>query len=313
MTPVVHDSAYPSTYAGRVLPRIALCAHATPTLAETISLAREVAGPVCIEYSFDPGNLSSALRDAEAIHRLADRDVEMRYHFPLGRFELANLDESSADEALVQFLSATDIVAKSGGRYLTVHAALHGGAHEYPVFARTKERLQALVEHGREVGVTVCLENLYWGLTSEPEHFADLVEFADAAVTLDVGHAVSSETARAGTTTGAEFAQTLAPRIVGAHVYDREDPHHIAPTDLERIGDTLAVLLSETACRWWVIELFSAKEIRSTRGMLLSLLHGRFGDGRLTLPLAPLEGGHQLGEGRPNALGDLIGARLGQA
>jgi sugar phosphate isomerase/epimerase len=275
VTSPANESAHSPTYAGRMLPRIALCAHATPTLAETISLAHEEAGPVCIEYSFDPGNLSAALRDAETIHRLADRDVEMRYHFPLGTFELANLDESLAEDALAQFLSATDIVAKSGGRYLTVHAALHGGAHEYPVFARTKERLRVLVEYGRAVGVTVCLENLRWGLTSEPEHFVDLVEFADAAVTLDVGHAVSSEAAHAGTTTGAEFAQMLAPRIVGAHVYDREDPHHIAPTDLERIGDTLAVLLGETACRWWVIELFSADEIRSTRGMLLSLLHGR--------------------------------------
>jgi sugar phosphate isomerase/epimerase len=258
-----------------MLPRIAICAHATPTLPEAVSLAGEVAGPICIEYSFDPSNLAIAQRDSEAIRRLAERDVELRYHFPLGRFELANLDEDSATEALGQFLSAVDIVSRSGGRYLTVHAALHGGAHEYPVFERTKDRLRELVEHGNEVGVTVCLENLRWGLTSEPEHFVDLVEAADSAVTLDVGHAVSSETARAGITTGAEYARLLAPRIVGAHVYDREDPHHIAPTNLDRIGDTLRVLLGETTCRWWVIELFSDAEIRSTRELLLSMLAER--------------------------------------
>jgi len=254
-----------------MFPRIAICAHATPTLAETISLAQEAAGPVCIEYSFNPSDLPAVLSDSAAIRRLAGRDVELRYHFPLGRYELADLDESAAADALVQFLSAVELVARSGGTYLTVHAALHGGAHEYPVFDRTKERLRTLVERGREVGVTVCLENLRWGLTSEPQHFVDLVEFADSAVTLDVGHAVSSETARAGSVTGAEYAHMLAPRIVGAHVYDREDPHHIAPTDLDRIGDTLRVLLEETACRWWVIELFSAEEIRSTRALLLSL------------------------------------------
>jgi hypothetical protein len=90
-----------------------------------------------------------------------------------------------------------------------------------------------------------------------------------------VGHAVSSETAHAGITTGAEYARLLAPRIVGAHVYDREDPHHIAPTNLDRIGDTLRVLLGETTCRWWVIELFSDAEIRSTRELLLSMLAER--------------------------------------
>ena len=270
-------------YAESMLPRLAICAHATPTLAGTISLAREASGPVCIEYSFNPSDLSAALGDSAAIHRLAGDDVEIRFHFPLGRYELADLDEASADEALERFFSAIELVAKCGGTYLTIHAALHGGAHQYPVFARTKQRLRLLVERGHEVGVTVCIENLRWGLTSEPERFLELVEFADAAVTLDVGHAVSSETALARITTGAEFARMLAPRIVGAHVYDREDPHHIAPTDLDRIGDTLRVLLDETACRWWVIELFSAAEIRSTRALLLPLL-------REGLPGQPLGG-----------------------
>jgi sugar phosphate isomerase/epimerase len=203
---------------------------------------------------------------------LAGPKLELRYHFPLGRYEIADLDEGSADEALTQFLVAVDIVAKCGGKYLTVHAALHSGAHDYPVFARTKERLRQLVEFGHELDVTVCLENLRWGLTSEPEHFVELVEFADAAVTFDVGHGVSSETAHSGRMTGEEYARLLAPRIVGAHIYDREDPHHIAPTDLARIGDTLQVLQRETSCRWWVIELFSAEEIRSTRQLLLSFL-----------------------------------------
>jgi sugar phosphate isomerase/epimerase len=258
-----------------MLPRLAICAHATPTLTEAVSLAGELPGALCIEYSFDPSNLTEALRDSAAIRRMTRRDVELRYHFPLGRFELANLDEDSAAEALGEFLSAVDLVAKCGGRYLTVHAALHSGAHEYPVLERTKERLAELVERGNEVGVTVCLENLRWGLTSEPEHFVELVEAADSAVTLDVGHAVSSDTAKSGAISGAEYARMLAPRIVGAHVYDREDPHHIAPTDLNRIGDTLSVLLDETACRWWVIELFTADEIRSTRELLLSMLAPR--------------------------------------
>ena len=255
-----------------MLPRLALCAHATPTLAETISLAREVPGPVCIEYSFDTGDLRRALSDSDSLHDLAGSDFELRYHFPLGRFELANLDDDAAEVAFGQFVSATDIVARCGGRYMTVHAALHSGAHEYPVFECTQDRLRRLVDHGRERGVEICLENLRWGLTSEPEHFIALAEAADSAVTLDVGHAVSSDVATSGGVSGAEFARMLAPRIVAAHVYDREDPHHIAPTDLDRIGDTLRVLLDESACRWWVIELFDADEVRSTRALLRGML-----------------------------------------
>ncbi|MEI8080446.1 MAG: TIM barrel protein [Actinomycetes bacterium] len=255
-----------------MLPRLAICAHAAPTLTETIALASERPGPVCVEYSFDPNDLTKALRDSDTMRELAAADIELRYHFPLGPLELANLDEEAGETALEHFMSAVEITARCGGQYMTVHAALHGGAHECAVFEQTKDRLGRLVEYGREAGVVVCLENLRWGLTSEPAHFIELVEAADSAVTLDVGHAVSSDTALTGLIGGAEFARMLAPRIVGAHVYDREDPHHIAPTDLDRIGDTLRVLLDESACRWWVIELFSADEIRTTRALLSGML-----------------------------------------
>jgi sugar phosphate isomerase/epimerase len=206
------------------------------------------------------------------LRSVAEGDIEIRYHFPLGHVELAAMDPDLGDEALKQFKAAVDVLTHAGGRYLTVHAALHTGAQEFPVYSQAKARLRALVEYGLSQGVTVCLENLRWGLTSQPRHFMDLVAGSGAAVTFDVGHAVSSDIATTGETSGADFARMMAPRIVGAHVYDREDPHHIAPTDLVSIGPTLKVLLAETLCEWWVIELFSAEEVRSTRQLLLDFL-----------------------------------------
>jgi sugar phosphate isomerase/epimerase len=257
----------------RMIPSLAICGHATPALIETAELALEVPGqPLCVEYSFDPENVRSALEDTRFLRTLAPESAEIRFHFPLGHIELADLDPDAGERALSRFFSAVEVVAEAGGEFLTVHAALPMGAHEFKVFGETKDRLRRLVEFGRDRGVTVALENLRWGLTSHPRHFIDLVEWSGSAVTLDVGHAVSSDVAESGAYSGAEFARLVAPRIVGAHVYDREAPHHIAPTDLDRIGETLRVLLGETGCRWWVIELFSADEIRSTRALLLDFL-----------------------------------------
>lgn len=255
-----------------MIPSLAICGHATPDLAETIELALEAPGPVCIEYSFDPRDVEAARPAVDFIRAASPVGSEVRFHFPLGPLELGDIDPEAGERALSAMTDAVRLISQVGGEYLTVHAALPEGAHEFRVFAETTDRLRRLVGAGAEVGVTVALENLRWGLTSDPRHFLDLVRNSGAAVTLDVGHAVSSELALRGVVPGTEFARMLAPRIVGAHVYDREDPHHFAPTDLDRIGETLEVLLSETECRWWVIELFNPEEVRSTRALLSAFL-----------------------------------------
>jgi sugar phosphate isomerase/epimerase len=99
---------------------------------------------------------------------------------------------------------------------------------------------------GRDVGVTVAVENLRWGPTSDPEAFLDLVDGSGARVTFDVGHAASSDAAARGYT-AAHFARDLGGRIVGAHVYGRENERHHPPASLEEISDVLEALL-ETGC-----------------------------------------------------------------
>jgi hypothetical protein len=64
----------------------------------------------------------------------------------------------------------------------------------------------------------------------------------------------------------------VAPYVRNAHVYEREEGSHIAPLDLVALTAPLDVLLDETHCDWWVVELHNVEDARRTRAMLAEFL-----------------------------------------
>ncbi len=252
-------------------PRLAVCGHTTPSIEATLALACELDGHAAIDLSLTPTDLGAVVGHTHVLRALnMDADLEIRYHLPLGYREIGHADPAEAKRALAWMTEAVSQVALAGGTYLTIHAGLPGDATRGRISA-TSERLSELVAHGADLGVRVCLENLRWGLTSDPDEFMGLVTASGAAVTLDVGHAASSDAAARGF--GAEqFARMVAPYVRNAHVYEREVENHIAPLDLVALTAPLDVLLDETECDWWVIELTDVEEARRTRAMLRDFL-----------------------------------------
>ena len=92
--------------------------------------------------------------------------------------------------------------------------------------------------------MTICLENLKQGWTSEPEILAELAEYSGAAITFDVGHARGSAPLREGRVTLEEYIRPFANRIKNMHVYELEnlEGRHVEPTDLDGIGPNLPFL-----------------------------------------------------------------------
>lgn len=252
-------------------PRLAVCGHTARSLAETAAFAREARGHVAVDLSLVPADLGSVIGHSDTLRTLCGpAGVEIRYHLPLGYREIGHADPAEADRALGWMEEAVTQVALAGGTMLTVHAGLPSDASARRVL-ETAERLRRLVEHGSALGVTVCLENLRWGLTSDPQAFMEIVAISGCAVTLDVGHAASSDFAAAGF--GArEFAALVHPLVRNAHVYEREVEHHIAPLDLTALAPALDVLLEAPRCDWWVVELHDLAEARRTRAMLVEFL-----------------------------------------
>jgi len=256
-------------------PRIAICRHAARDDAGAVALALSHTPHAGIEISLATRDPRGSVKAASALVDLSGGKLDLRYHFPLSALELSDPSPGQAREALDSMLAAVSAIAEADGSVLTVHAALPSDATSGPRFSATRDRLRELVAAGEEVGVTVCLENLKWGATSDPDIVMTLADYAGARVTFDVGHANSSDVAVAGYS-AEQFALELGGRIAGAHVYERESDIHHAPDDLDRIGGTLDALC-DVECDWWTVELVDPKDAFRTAGILHDFLTVRFG------------------------------------
>jgi sugar phosphate isomerase/epimerase len=217
--------------------------------------------------------------DRLALRRLPDAGLEVRFHLS-PEVEMAHADPAIAVQAVGNLQRGLDVAARyarhptgeasvDASTYATVHLACNESPPEALDWETAVRNLSVLVEYGQERGVTVCLENLRTGWTSDPDLFVQLVDQSGARVTFDLGHANSSAFAaqRLG------FLERVASRVVNAHVYEveRVGVGHIAPIDLRVIGPLLESLL-HTGCDWWLIELADQEAVERTQALLLAYL-----------------------------------------
>lgn len=250
-------------------PRIALTDPCSPAFDWVLDLAQDDLGSCALDLRLEGGAVERVADVVAGVHARASRPLDLRFHFPLAGYDFSARDAEEARRGFLGAISAVDGIAEVGGRFLTVHLPI-GFDESHCRLPGARHHLTELTAYAAEKNVTVCLENLRWGVTSEPDAFMGLVEAAGCAVTLDVGHANSSDVAARGFSSVA-FAELVAPLVRNAHVYEREEPHHHCPENLDRIGGTLEALLN-SACDWWVIELFDRSEVASTRKLLQGFL-----------------------------------------
>jgi sugar phosphate isomerase/epimerase len=219
--------------------------------------------------------------DLRALEDLRRAGLELRFHLS-PEVEMAHADAAVAARALEHLKLGVDIAARYGGHsasarqalppastYATVHLACNESPPGDLDWAAALDNLSALVAYGAARGVTVCLENLRRGWTSDPDRFLELVQRSGASVTFDLGHANSSSLSHRRL----EFLDRVAPRVVNAHVYAYEQEHvgHLAPSDLSVLRPLLAALLA-TSCDWWLIELSDRAAMERTRALLVDFL-----------------------------------------
>ncbi len=221
-----------------------------------------------IEWSldpFDPKELSMVVR--------ALKDFEVRFHARFFGVDLA-YDDQRCEASMKVFRSATDLAASSGRSYLTIHIGLGHSSMDSLSWQKAMENLAVLADYGAERGVSICLENLATGWTSDPDLFHRLIGPSKAYVTLDIGHA---HAAGGGLDTIFRrlFFQNME-RIAGAHIYHTEVDGlgHVPPCDIHDIGARLD-MLSLCRCRWWVIELFTPHEVLQAKQLLEEYLEKR--------------------------------------
>jgi sugar phosphate isomerase/epimerase len=199
------------------------------------------------------------------------RGVPVRYHGFFMGYEIGHQDRAAAEKGLGVHLAALEAMAGRGEQVLTVHIGL---IKDDPIDAgRAEENLGRLAARGRELGITVCLENLRQGITSDPERVHGWAEATGAMLTLDVGHMLSCRRVQEGSIAALDFVEIFAGRLVEVHMYERETDRHYPPRNMEVLGPIVDRLLN-TGCGWWTIELVDYAEVLVTRALLLEYLSG---------------------------------------
>jgi sugar phosphate isomerase/epimerase len=261
------SKAKPRRYGFRRLPTIALSAKWESYPDRFRWLAEN---QFALEYAPNPRALNTL---PEHVDPLLEAGVPVRYHGFFPGYEFGHADAAMASVGTQLHLSAQEAMCGRGEQVITVHIGLHPQDPIDP--GRAVENLSRIVEHGRDLGITVCLENLRRGSTSDPEIIVQWARESGAMLTLDVGHATSSRCVQEGAKTALDFVELFADRLVEVHMYEREAIRHYPPQDMAILGPIVDRLL-ETQCTWWTIELDSTDDALSTRALLFDYTHQSF-------------------------------------
>lgn len=193
----------------------------------------------------------------------------VRHHGYFPGFELGNKDQLLAEQALSLHVKHIDAMTGLGEQVMTVHVGLLpdiGLDHN-----RVLQSLSRLVDYAAKRAITISLENLRFGPTSNPETMLKWTAESGASITLDVGHAVSCDRVRNGELSVAQIIEMFRHNLAEVHFYESETDTHHAPKDMAILGPIVDSLL-ETACRWWTIELNSYDDVLNTRNLISKYL-----------------------------------------
>jgi sugar phosphate isomerase/epimerase len=247
-----------------MLPRLAMCNFMSDVFVlKRFALANGFSG---VDWTFKVADLPrTPLEETRLLKKIGRlHPLEVRYHCAFSGIDLGDVHSQMAQRAMELFQRVCCLVAKLDGRYMTIHVGLGRDSTEGLSWERSLEALADLVNYGKSLGISVCLENLAWGWSSRPELFEKLVRKSQAGVTVDIGHARVSPSVKSQQYAFEDFVAPHPEKVVNAHVYHQEwEDGHVPPQHLDDIRDRLNVLIA-LPCNWWVLELREPQALLAT-------------------------------------------------
>lgn len=195
-----------------------------------------------------------------------DSGMAVRHHGYFPGEEIGHAHATTAEDAMQVHFKAIEALQGVGEPLMTVHVGLD---RTLPLdHHRVVKNLTRLVEYGKKIGVAISLENLRRGPTANPETLLEWVRRSGAGVTLDIGHAVSSQCVCNKEISVEKIIHLVAERLMEVHFYESETDRHWAPRNMDILGPIVDKLIA-TDCRWWTIELENTQDVLLTRKLLI--------------------------------------------
>lgn len=255
----------------RKMPKIALSSRYSIKAEGLIAFCREH-GLDGIEYTIQSETKEGLDAEFANMKKLEDSGIEIRYHFQFKTVEPAHKCPEFAARSVRYYKDCLDAISKLGGKHIIVHLCLNYKFNmEEMCFESAKRNLKEIVDYARDKGITVCLENLTFGFTCEPDPYLCLIQETGASANIDIGHASASPIVMNHQMTAETFIEKILPHTVSAHVYKIEinddvlrKGGHICPDKKEDMVSRLQILLRGCS-DWWLIELGDQEEILRTK------------------------------------------------
>ena len=132
----------------------------------------------------------------------------------------ADLTDSIREASLQEMLNSLEVAAALGAQKVVLHPGHIGGLGVFikeSAMALANKSLESIIGRSQEVGLSVCLENMFPKCRAfvEPGDFEDILQrFPDLKLTLDTGHA------NIGGRRALDFIEKFGSRIGHLHISD---------------------------------------------------------------------------------------------
>lgn len=202
------------------------------------------------DLNFIPPTLDKQ-RQYTISEKIKQTSIEVRYHLPYSYNEIAHQDDGIRTMSMLIFKQYINFIAQLNGRY----AILHIGYNEGSQANIALESLSYLAEYSKKLNVTLCVENLIKGLTTDLHFLNDVLSIPNVSFCLDIGHA--------DVTFGKDedfyiFMNSNISKICHVHSYKTENKcyNHIPFSNMDEIKESQIIsLLLKSPCFWFTMEL----------------------------------------------------------
>jgi sugar phosphate isomerase/epimerase len=218
-----------------------------------------------------PATLKSRTKMKEVIRKYG---LKIFFHSPFLDQAIGSTDDAIRQNTFNTLKMYLGFLEDLEAEYLVVHV---GADEEECPRGNVVNDLRSLVDIAQKKALTLCVENLRMGLSSDPGNLLELAEECGTKICFDLGHAYSCPWVRSQGKSPKEFLRIIESKVIAAHLYLKEEGGRHHPfTRIEEIKDTLDHLYSLDGVKWWTIELPSLEDTMKEKLILDPYLKNKF-------------------------------------
>lgn len=219
------------------------------------------------DLNYIPPTLS-IVRKKRLISTIIKNKLKIRYHLPYSFVEIGHSDSSIREFSILVTKQYLDFIHSIQGAF----AVIHIGYYEDCTMQKCLAGLQEVAYYAKQLGITLCIENLMQGITTNIEYLVEMLLIDNVFLCLDTGHAYMVNQTNDKYILG---LLSMMAKIKHSHVYFSEDSsyNHIPFSKETLYNSKIMQALAKSQCDWFTMELDNFEEQELQKSILVPFLN----------------------------------------